>query len=52
MITYEILTVLRDTQLFLRPSGFDVQLVVGEGYLMRPTTTPVTAARRAAASSR
>jgi hypothetical protein len=37
VITYEILTVLRDTNLFLRPSGFDAQLVVGEGYLKRPT---------------
>ncbi len=36
VITYEILTVLRDTNLFMRPSGFDAQLVVGEGYLKRP----------------
>jgi hypothetical protein len=36
VITYEILTVLRDTQLYLRPSGFDVQLLFGEGYLYRP----------------
>ncbi|HEU0037372.1 MAG TPA: HEAT repeat domain-containing protein [Kofleriaceae bacterium] len=35
-LTYEILNVLRDTQLFLRPSGFDVQLLFGEGYLERP----------------
>jgi hypothetical protein len=37
VITYEILTVLRDTQLFQRPSGFDAQLLIGEGYLKRPT---------------
>src|SRR4029079_3026864 len=36
VITYEILTVLRDTQLFARPQGFDAQLVIGEGYLKRP----------------
>ncbi len=36
VITYEILTVLRDTQLFMRPSGFDAQLVIGEGFLKRP----------------
>jgi len=36
VITYEILTVLRDTQLYMRPSGLDVQLVFGEGYLQRP----------------
>lgn len=36
VITYEILTVLRDTQLYVRPSGFDVQLLFGEGYLYRP----------------
>ncbi|MGN6105543.1 MAG: HEAT repeat domain-containing protein [Kofleriaceae bacterium] len=35
-LTYEILAVLRDTQLFLRPSGFDIQLAFGEGYLRRP----------------
>jgi len=38
VITYEILTVLRDTQLYMRPSGFDAQLVFGEGYLKRPDT--------------
>ncbi len=38
VITYEILQVLRDTQLYLRPSGFDAQLVFGEGYLKRPDT--------------
>ncbi len=36
VITYEILTVLRDTQLYARPEGFDAQLVVSEGYLERP----------------
>jgi len=35
-LTYEILNVLRDTQLFLRPNGIDIQLAVGEGYLVRP----------------
>lgn len=36
-LTYELLQVLRDTQLFLRPEGLDLQLVVSEGYLIRPT---------------
>jgi hypothetical protein len=36
-LAYELLTVLRDTQLYERPSGFDVQLAFGEGYLVRPT---------------
>jgi hypothetical protein len=35
-LSYEILNVLRDTQLALRPSGVDVQLLFGEGYLQRP----------------
>jgi len=35
-LTYEILNVLRDSQLFLRPSGLDLQIVFGEGYLIRP----------------
>ncbi len=35
-LSYEILNVLRDSQLFLRPSGLDLQLGVGEGYLVRP----------------
>ncbi|HEU4735035.1 MAG TPA: HEAT repeat domain-containing protein [Kofleriaceae bacterium] len=35
-LSYEILNVLRDSQLYLRPSGFDVQLLFGEGYLQRP----------------
>jgi hypothetical protein len=33
---YEILNVLRDSQLALRPSGLDAQLLIGEGYLQRP----------------
>jgi hypothetical protein len=39
-LSYEILNVLRDSQLFLRPSGFDAQLLVGEGYLERPDDPP------------
>ncbi len=35
-LTYEIVNVLRDTQLFVRPSGFDANLTFGEGYLDRP----------------
>jgi hypothetical protein len=35
-LTYEILNVLRDTQLYVRPSGFDIQVAFGEGYLRRP----------------
>jgi hypothetical protein len=35
-LSYEILNVLRDSQLFLRPAGLDAQLVFGEGYLQRP----------------
>ncbi len=35
-LSYEILTVLRDNQLSLRPSGLDIQLAFGEGYLKRP----------------
>jgi hypothetical protein len=35
-LSYEILAVLRDSQLYLRPSGLDVQLVVAESYLQRP----------------
>jgi hypothetical protein len=35
VLTYEILTVLRDTQLYMRPSGLDIQLAFGEGYLLR-----------------
>ncbi len=39
-LSYEILNVLRDSQLYLRPSGFDVQLAFGEGYLERPDDPP------------
>ena len=35
-LSFEILQVLQDTQLFLRPSGLDLQLAIGEGYLRRP----------------
>jgi hypothetical protein len=35
-LTYEILNVLRDSQLLLRPSGLDLQLGVAESYLVRP----------------
>src|SRR5262249_26451284 len=35
-LAYEILNVLRDSQMYLRPSGLDVQLAIGEGYLQRP----------------
>jgi hypothetical protein len=35
-LSYEILNVLRDSQLVLRPSGLDAQIVFGEGYLQRP----------------
>jgi hypothetical protein len=35
-LTYEILNVLRDTQLFVRPQGFDAQILFSEGYLKRP----------------
>jgi hypothetical protein len=39
-LSYEILAVLRDSQLLLRPSGLDVQLAFGEGYLQRPDQPP------------
>ncbi len=39
-LAYEILTVLRDTQLYVRPSGLDVQVAFGEGYLVRPDMDP------------
>ena len=35
-LAYEILNVLRDTQLFIRPQGLDLQITFGEGYLRRP----------------
>ena len=42
-LSYELLTVLRDTQLYLRPSGLDVQVAFGEGYLLRPDMDPTPA---------
>jgi hypothetical protein len=38
-LSFEILNVLRDTQLFQRPSGFDAQILFSEGYLKRPDDT-------------
>jgi hypothetical protein len=35
-LAYELLNVLRDTQLYQRPSGLDLQIAFGEGYLQRP----------------
>ena len=35
-LSYEILNVLRDSQLVLRPSGLDAHILVAEGYLQRP----------------
>jgi hypothetical protein len=35
-LTYEILNVLRDAQLFARPSGLDLQLGLAESFLVRP----------------
>jgi hypothetical protein len=35
-LSYEILNVLRDTWLYTRPSGLDLQVAFGEGYLDRP----------------
>jgi hypothetical protein len=35
-LTYDILDVLRDTQLYARPSGIDAQLSFSEGFLQRP----------------
>jgi hypothetical protein len=35
-LTYEILNVLRDSYLYVRPNGFDANLTFGEGYLRRP----------------
>jgi len=45
-LSYEILNVLRDSQLFLRPSGFDANLVFSEGYLRRPDQPPSNEAGR------
>ena len=39
-LTYELLNVLRDSQLYMRPSGLDVQVAFGEGYLVRPDMDP------------
>jgi hypothetical protein len=39
-LSYEILNVLRDSQLALRPSGVDAQILFGEGYLQRPDDPP------------
>jgi hypothetical protein len=45
-LSYEILNVLRDTQLTLRPSGADLWIAVGEGYLKRPDQpTPIEGGR-------
>jgi hypothetical protein len=45
-LSYEILNVLRDSQLALRPSGLDAQLLFGEGYLQRPDDpTPTESGR-------
>jgi hypothetical protein len=35
-LTYEILNVLRDSWLYVRPQGLDIQLTVSDGYLRRP----------------
>jgi hypothetical protein len=45
-LAYEILDVLRDSQLTLRPSGLDLQVVFGEGYLRRPDQPPPTESGR------
>jgi hypothetical protein len=45
-LAYEILNVLRDSQLYLRPSGLDLQLAFGEGYLQRPDQPPPTESGR------
>ena len=39
-LSYEMLNVLRDSQLTLRPSGLDLQIAFGEGYLQRPDQPP------------
>ena len=44
-LTYEILNVLRDTQLFVRPQGFDAQVLFGEGYLKRPDDPMIESGR-------
>ncbi|MGE0550104.1 MAG: HEAT repeat domain-containing protein [Kofleriaceae bacterium] len=45
-LSYEILNVLRDSQLFMRPSGLDIQVAVSEGYLYRPDEPPPAEAGR------
>ena len=45
-LSYEILNVLRDSQLYQRPVGLDVQLAIGEGYLQRPDTPMQTSFER------
>lgn len=45
-LAYEILNALRDSQLYLRPSGLDLQLAFGEGYLQRPDQPPPTESGR------
>jgi hypothetical protein len=35
-LSYELLAILRDTWLYVRPSGLDIQLVVSEGLMRRP----------------
>lgn len=42
-LSYELLAVLRDSQLFMRPEGLDVQIVVTEGYLVRDEMEPTPA---------
>jgi hypothetical protein len=44
-LTYEMLTVLRDGQLVDRPSGFDVWLGFGEGFLVREDEPAVAEGR-------
>jgi hypothetical protein len=39
-LTYEIINVLRDSWLYVRPQGLDIQLTVSEGYLRRPGDDP------------
>ncbi|HEX3764686.1 MAG TPA: HEAT repeat domain-containing protein [Kofleriaceae bacterium] len=45
-LSYELLNVLRDSQLYQRPSGLDLQLLFGEGYLQRPDQPPPTESGR------
>ncbi|HLL21210.1 MAG TPA: HEAT repeat domain-containing protein [Kofleriaceae bacterium] len=41
-LTYEIINVLRDSWLYVRPSGLDLQLTISEGYLRRPENPTVS----------